>query len=84
MDKVASGTIGTEANTVVGATKVRLILGMTGHCSELLVAVSKLTFVSVFASAVLLKGSTHLGFVTVGVLDNIVWARGHWGALGLG
>jgi hypothetical protein len=79
MDKVASRTVWTEADTVVGATQVGLVLGMSRHNPQLLIAVSELTFVSVFASAVLLEWTTHFSFVTVGILDR---ARGHGGALG--
>ena len=76
---MASGTVGTEANTVVGPTEVCLVFGMAGHGAEFLVAMGELTFVTVFASAVLLEGTTHLSFVSVGVLDG---SRGHGGALG--
>jgi len=69
MDKVASGAVGAEPDAVVGAAEVRLVFGVTGDIANVMSAMSKLAFVSVLASAVLLIGATHLSFVAVGILD---------------
>jgi len=81
VDKVTSRTVGAEADTVVGATQVCLVFRMPGNCSQFLIAVGKLTFVSVLACAVLLIRAAHLSFVAVGILNSgaLGGAGGHGG-----
>lgn len=74
---MTSWTIGTEANTVIGATQICLVFWMPGNCAQFLIAVGKLTFVSVLACAVLLVRTTHLSFVTVGILNSRAGPGGH-------
>jgi len=81
VDKVTSGTVGAEADAVVGATQICLVFRMPGDCSQFLIAVGKLTFVPVLACAVLLIRATHLSFVPVGILNSgLAGAGGHGGA----
>ena len=63
VDKVAAGSVGAEANTVVGAAHVGLVLGVAVHCSQLLLAVGKLAFFAVLAHTVFLEGAAHLRLV---------------------
>lgn len=67
VDKVATRAVGTEADRVVGATQVCLVLGVTGNGSQLLLSMGKLALVSVLARAILLEGAAQLGLVPVGV-----------------
>ena len=78
VDKVAPGAVGAEPDAVVGAAEVCLVFGVSGDITKVVSAVSKLAFVSVLASAVLLIRSTHLSFVAVGILDS--GGGGHGGA----
>ena len=71
VDKVASWTIGTESNTVVGAAEVCLVFGVSGDGSQLEISMRELALVSVLASAVLLEWAAHLGFVSVSILDRL-------------
>jgi len=83
VDKVTSWTIGTEADTVIGATQICLVFWMPGNCAQFLIAVGKLTFVSVLACAVLLIRAAHLSFVAVGILNGglgLAGAGGHGGS----
>jgi len=65
---VTSRAVGAEADTVVGAAKVRLILGVPVHVTNLVHAVRELALVAVLAGAVLLEGAAHLGLVPRGLL----------------
>ena len=68
---MASWTIGTESNTVVGAAEVCLVFGVSGDGSQLEISMRELALVSVLASAVLLEWAAHLGFVSVSILDRL-------------
>ena len=83
MHEVAARPVRAEADAVVGATEVGLVLGVAGHGAQLLAAVRELALVPVLAGAVLLEGAAHLGLVAVGVLDlGLLLGRG--GGAGLG
>jgi len=69
VDKVASGPVGTEAHAVIGAAKVRLVLGVTVDVADFLITVRELAFLPVLASAVLLEGAAHLRLVAGGLGD---------------
>jgi len=77
VDKVASGPVGTEAHAVIGAAKVRLVLGVTVDVADFLITVRELAFLPVLASAVLLEGAAHLRLVAGGLGD---WGRHSGGA----
>lgn len=65
VDKVATGTIRTETDTVECATEFGFVFGMTLQVAQFLDAVSKLTFISVFTFASFLKWSAQFGLVSV-------------------
>lgn len=67
VDKVASRTVGTEPNRMVSPTQIGLVLGVSRDGSELLFAVGKLAFISVFTAATLLKRSAQLSLVSTGI-----------------
>jgi len=69
VDKVTSGPVGTEAHAVIGAAKVRLVLGVTVDVADFLITVRELAFLPVLASAVLLEGAAHLRLVAGGLGD---------------
>ncbi len=51
MHEVAPGPVGAEADRVVGAAEVRLVLGVAGDGAELAAAVRELALVAVLAVA---------------------------------
>jgi len=76
VDKVASGSVGTEPNTVVCATQICLVFWVAIDSADLLGTMRKLTLLSIFASAVFLEGAAHLGLIAGSLL---CWG-GNWGA----
>ncbi len=55
VDEVAARTIGAEADAVVGAAHVRLVLGVAVHCTQFSRTMGKLALLPVLADTVLLK-----------------------------
>jgi len=71
VDEVAAGTVRAEADAVVGAAHVGLVLGMPVDRPQLLGAVSKLAFLSVLTDTVFLVGAAHLCLVARAVLGAV-------------
>lgn len=67
VDEVTAGPIRAEANGVESAAELRLVLRMAGQAPQLMDAMSKLAFVTVFAGSVLLKRAAQLCLVAAGV-----------------
>lgn len=67
MDEVAAWAIWTETNGVKGAAWLCLILGMAGKIAQFMVAMCKLTLLTVLAGTVFLKRPAQLGFIASGV-----------------
>ena len=55
VDKVAARPVGAEADAVVGAAHVRLVLGVPVHGPQVLAAVGKLALFAVFADSSVLE-----------------------------
>jgi len=70
---VTSGTIGTEADTVVGLTQICLVLGVSVDVSHFMTAMGELAFVPILAGAMLREGSAHLCLVSAGCLRLSSW-----------
>jgi len=68
MDKVAARSVRAKANTVVGTTKIGLILRMAVDVTDFYSAMSKLALLTILASAILLEGTAHLGLVARSLL----------------
>lgn len=64
MDKVASWTIGAEANSVECSAELSLVLGVTGECAEVMTSVSKLALITIFAIAIFFKRPAELSLIT--------------------
>lgn len=61
---MAAGPVWTVASSVECTAAFSFVLGVTRQISKLVIPVSELTLLSVFASSVLLEGPAQLGFVT--------------------
>lgn len=77
---MATGSVRTEADRVVGATRLRFVFRMAGETPQLGAPMSELAFVAVFAYAELFVWPTQFGFVSGGVHR----VGGNGGALGGG
>jgi len=85
VDEVAARTIGAEADRVVGAAQVRLVLGVAVDVAQLGVSVRELALLAVLAAAVLLVGPAQLGLVAGrGLRLGLGRQWGGWGGLGRG
>ena len=67
MHEMAPFSIVADAYYVEIAAELRFVLGVAAEVSEFVVAVSKLTFISVFTGAALLERPAQLGLVAAGV-----------------
>lgn len=65
--KVAAGAVGAQADSVVSAAQLGLVLGVADQRAQLVGAVRELTLVAVLARARLLEGPAQLGLVARGV-----------------
>jgi len=63
VDEVAARSVWAEADRVESATQLGLVLGMTSEVAQLVVAVSELALVAVFARAIFLVRPAKLGLV---------------------
>jgi len=85
VDEVAARTVGAEADRVVGAAQVRLVLGVAVDVAQLGVSVRELALLAVLAAAVLLVGPAQLGLVAGrGLRLGLGRQWGGWGGLGRG
>ena len=66
VDEVAAQTVWAEATGVIGATELRLVLGVPGQAAQVLLAMRKLALVAVLAKPVLLEGPAQLRLVSHG------------------
>lgn len=66
MDEVAAHPVGTEADGVEGAARLRFVLGVPVEVAQLFGAVSKLTLPAVLAEAAFGERSAEFGLVTRG------------------
>jgi len=64
VDEVASWSVGAESHRMIGPAQVCLVLGVSGHCPHLVVAVRELALIPVLAGPVLLVRATQLRLVT--------------------
>lgn len=65
--KVAAGAVGAQADSVVSAAQLGLVLGVADQRAQLVGAVRELALVAVLARARLLEGPAQLGLVARGV-----------------
>lgn len=63
MNKVAADAVRTEANGVEGATRLRLVLGVSVEVTYLIKAVGKLALPPVLTDATLSKGATEFSLI---------------------
>jgi len=75
VEEMAPGSVGAEADGVESAAELRFVLGVAAEVSEFVVAVSKLTFISVFTGAALLERPAQLGLVAAGVDGSLALSR---------
>jgi len=67
VDKVTSGTVGTEPNRVIGPAQFGLVFRMSGHTSQIALSVRKLAFFAIFASSMFRERSAQLRLVSASV-----------------
>lgn len=63
MNKVAADAVRTEANGVEGATRLRLVLGVSVEVTHLIKAMGKLALPPVLTDATLSKGATEFSLI---------------------
>lgn len=63
VDKMAARPVWTVASSVEGTAAFGFVLGVTRQISQLMISMSELTLLSVFACSVLLERSAQLSFV---------------------
>jgi hypothetical protein len=63
MDEVTSRAVRAESGSVKSAAEFRLVLRVSAQIAQLVMTVSKLTFVAILASASFFEGPTQLGLV---------------------
>ena len=75
MHEMAPFAIVADAYYVEIAAELRFVLGVAAEVSEFVVAVSKLTFISVFTGAALLERPAQLGLVAARVDGSLALSR---------
>lgn len=63
MNKVAADAVWTEADGVEGATRLRLVLGVSVEVTHLIKAMGKLALPPVLTDATLSKGATEFSLI---------------------
>ena len=64
MDKVTTGSVGTEPSAVIGSAHFGLVFRMPVHGAKFFMSVRKLALISVLAGSVFLVGSAHLRLIS--------------------